>query len=162
GSLTNLSIPVAGDPLLLLIGPIAGLTIKVDGVAPAFLGLAFMEWVNLVIEVAPPDNPAIRVVDRHRPAGDANPMEKLLGFGLFQQASDLPTIRQPDMVRADPDPILDQAAGNVIHSLAVRGLRKIVGWLPRPSVAELHRRDVAVQKIGMRRVNKVFFHLQPV
>ena len=65
--LADLCVPVTGNPLHLFIAAIAGLAIEIDGVASTLLRLTFVEWVNFIIEMAPSNNPAIRVVSQRRP-----------------------------------------------------------------------------------------------
>ncbi|MBH64361.1 MAG: hypothetical protein CL569_18320 [Alphaproteobacteria bacterium] len=69
GTLADLSVPVTRIALAFSVGAIAILTDKIDRVVSALLLAALVFGINDIIEMAQPENPAVRVVDWNDPSG---------------------------------------------------------------------------------------------
>src|ERR1700744_4163811 len=82
-------VPVAGTFLPLEIGPFVGLAHQVDLVPADILFLAFMARIDDVVEMTPPDDPAIGVVDRRDPAREGGTKRKLFLLSIDKAGAEL-------------------------------------------------------------------------
>ena len=158
--LAGLGVEIARDALAVLVGPRAVLAEEVDafGAASALVGI--FAGVAVRVEMPPADNAACLVVDRRRPAGDADPQIELRLLPVLPDMADLGDVAEDDVVRAHPDIVAPAPRGDVDH--AGRRLAELRHRKLAPRIGELGEADPRVQEHGVRRVHHVLLHLEPV
>src|SRR5207248_2004675 len=97
--------------------------------------------------------PAMRVVDRYRPAGGANALEERFREAVLPKPGDLAEIGHSDLVEAHPDIVAEPTAGNVIH--AIVALAPFDDRHLAPGRGELDLAHAAMQEDGVIGVHQV-------
>jgi len=137
GTLAGDGLVVAGNPLLLVVGAVTGLTDEeVDLVDAAVRNAADVIGIDLVVEVPPPEGDRVGVVHRYLPPGHGDPGVPLARRRGGQRRV-LRPVRETELRDPDPDPVVrDTPAGREDDAVATVGRFPMDDGQLRPATAE--------------------------